>query len=93
MDVRTTGEHARLHGGDQLSLEGLRVGTLGVLHRNVPVFDPAQQPWKAAVTQQVRSLKLSGENRKRTRCLNFHRRYFLNLFYVLDIKTYNTSLF
>lgn len=61
MYVRTTGQELWLNGGDELSLERLRVGALGVLHSNVPVFDPAQEPQEVAVTKEVRCLKLPGD--------------------------------
>lgn len=56
--VPTAGEELRPDGGNELALERLGVGTLGVLDHNVPLFDPTQQPLKVAVTQQVRCLKL-----------------------------------
>lgn len=59
--VPTTGEELRPDGGNELALEGLGVGALGVLDHNVPVFDPTQQPQKVAVTQQVRCLELPSD--------------------------------
>lgn len=56
--VRTTGEELLLDEVDALALERLRVRALGVLDGDVPLFDPAQQPQKVAVTQQVGGLEL-----------------------------------
>lgn len=55
--VPTTGEELRPDGGHELPLKRLWVGAFGVLDCNVLLFDPAQQPQKVAVTQQVRRLK------------------------------------
>lgn len=56
--VPTAGEELRSDGGNELALQRLGVGALCVLDRNVPLFDPSQQPQEVAVTQQVRCLKL-----------------------------------
>lgn len=56
--VPTACEELWPDGGNELALERLGVGALGVLDCNVPLFDPTQQPQKVAVAQQVRCLKL-----------------------------------
>lgn len=58
MCVPTAGEELRFDEGNELALQRLRVGALCALDRDVPLFDPPQQPQKVAVTQQVRRLKL-----------------------------------
>lgn len=60
MRVPTAGEELRSDGGNELTLQRLRVGALCVLDCDVLLFDPSQQPQKVAVTQQVRRLKLPG---------------------------------
>lgn len=57
--VPTAGEELRPDGGNELALERLGEGALGVLDHDVSLFDPTQQPQEVAVTQQVRRLKLS----------------------------------
>lgn len=59
--VPTTGEELWPDGGNELTLKRLGIGALGVLDCNVPLFDPAQQPQKVAVAQQVRCLKLPAD--------------------------------
>lgn len=56
--VPTAGEELQPDGSDQLALQGLWEGALGVLDGDVPVLDPPQQPQQVAVTQQVRRLEL-----------------------------------
>lgn len=58
----TAGEELR-SGGEELALEGLGVGALGALHRDAPLFDPAQQPQEVAVAQQEGGLELPGDTR------------------------------
>ena len=56
--VLTTGEELWSDGGNELALEGLWIRALCVFDRNVPFFDPTQQPQKVAVTQQKRCLEV-----------------------------------
>lgn len=65
MCVPTTGEELWLDGGNELPLQRLGEGALGVLDRDAPLFDPTQQPQEVAVTQQVRRLKLPADAWKR----------------------------
>ena len=65
--ILTTGEQFRLGGGDELALQGARVGAAGVLHPHVVVIDPAQQPQQVAVAQQVRRLELPEVTWRQTR--------------------------
>lgn len=64
--VPTTGEELWPDGGNDLALERLGVGALGVLDNEVPLFDPTQQPQKVAVAEQVGGLKLPVDIKKHT---------------------------
>lgn len=64
--VSTAGEELRSDGGDELALQRLWVGALCVLDRDVPLFDPSQQPQQVTVAQQVRCLELPARTKKNT---------------------------
>lgn len=83
--VSTAGEELRSDGSDELALQRLWVGALCVLDRDVPLFDPSQQPQQVTVTQQVRCLELPVRTNKEKHVVKTGRRRRLRLLHQLFV--------